>query len=86
MKFCIHIDGTTLIDRMNELVPESENKLREAQTNITKVVEDPDQCSEEPKANFCLGRQAPVHLVPIIFFNLCNLCCTIIYCAFTFRR
>ena len=47
---------------MNELVPKSENQLHEAQANLTKVAEDPDQRSEEPKANFCVGRQAPVHL------------------------
>ena len=52
---------------MNELVPKSENQLHEAQANLTKVAEDPDQRSEEPKANFCVGRQAPVHLIPIIF-------------------
>jgi len=60
--FCIHIDATTLIDGTNELVPKSENQLHEAQANLTKVAEDPDQRSEEPKANFCVGRQAPVHL------------------------
>ena len=48
-------------------MPKTNNKVHEAQANLTKVAEDPDQCSEEPKANFCLGRQAPVHLVPIIF-------------------
>ena len=47
---------------MNELVPKSENQLHEAQANLTKVAEDLDQRSEEPKANFCVGRQAPVHL------------------------
>ena len=52
---------------MNELVPKSENQLHEAQANLTKVAEDPDQCSEEPKANFCLGRQVPARLIPIIF-------------------
>ena len=45
----------------------SENKRHEAQANLTKIAEDPDQCSEEPKANICLGRQAPVHPMPIIF-------------------
>ena len=43
-------------------MPKFENKLHEAQANLTKVAEDPDQRSEEPKANFCVGRQAPVHL------------------------
>ena len=43
----------------------SENERHEAQANLTKIAEDPDQCSEEPKANICLRRQASVHLMPI---------------------
>ena len=45
----------------------SENERHEAQANLTKITEDPNQCSEEPKANICLGRQVPVHPMPIIF-------------------
>ena len=38
------------------------NELHEAQADLTEATEDPDQCSEEPKAKFCLGRQPLVHL------------------------
>ena len=31
---------------------ESESEQREAQVNLTEAVEDPNQSSEEPKANF----------------------------------
>ena len=51
-KLRIHIETTTRIDRTNELVPDSENELHKAQDNLTKVVEDSNQYSEEPKANF----------------------------------
>ena len=48
--------------RRNERVgAKSEYEVHEAQGNLTKIAEDPDQCSKEPKANICLGRQAPVH-------------------------
>ena len=49
---CIHIESTTLIDGMNELVPKSKNELHEAQTNLTEAIEDPNQSSKEPNANF----------------------------------
>ena len=41
----------SLIDGTNELVPEF-NELCEAQASLTKVAEDANQCSKEPKANF----------------------------------
>ena len=47
-----HIDNTTLADGTYELVPESKSEQREAQVNLTEAVEDPNQSSEEPKANF----------------------------------
>jgi hypothetical protein len=34
------------------LVPDSESDQREAQVNLTKIVEDPNQRSEELKARF----------------------------------
>jgi len=43
---------TTLADGTYELVPESESEQREAQVNLTEAAEDPNQSSEEPKANF----------------------------------
>ena len=46
-----HIDTTTLADSTYELVPESESEQREAQVNLTKITEDLNQSSEEPKAS-----------------------------------
>ena len=43
---------TTLADGTYELVPESESELREAQVNLTKAIEGPNQSSEEPKADY----------------------------------
>jgi hypothetical protein len=62
----------------------SENERHEAQANLTKIAEDLDQCSEEPKAN--LPRKASPDASNSYILTLCNLCCTIIYCAFMFRR
>jgi hypothetical protein len=45
---CIHIDLTTLPDRIYNLVPEPESDQHEAQVNLTEVAKDPDQRSEEP--------------------------------------
>jgi len=49
--YAFHIDSTTLADGTYELVPESESEQREAQANLTEAAEDPNQSSEEPKAN-----------------------------------
>ena len=76
MNMHLHIDAGILIDGTNELLPESEKDYCEAQTNLTELLiefaEDPNQCSEEPKATFeqCPRRQAPVHnpiILRIIF-------------------
>ena len=45
-------DTTTLADDTYELVPESESEQREAQVNLTKATEHPNQSSEEPKASY----------------------------------
>ena len=37
---------------MYELVPESESEQREAQVNLTEAAQDPNQSSEQPKANY----------------------------------
>ena len=42
---CIHIETANLADGTYELVPV------DVQVNLTEVVEDPNQCSEEPKTN-----------------------------------
>ena len=49
--FCIHIDPTHLADGTYELVPVHENEPVDAQVNLTKINQDLDQSSEEPKAN-----------------------------------
>jgi len=46
-----HIGTTTLADGMNKMVPESESEQHKANINLTEIVEDPDQSSEEPKAS-----------------------------------
>ena len=72
MNMHLHINAGILINGTNELLPEHEKDYCEAQANLTKLLtefaEDPNQCSEEPKATFeqCPRRQAPVHN-PIIF-------------------
>ena len=52
----LHIDADILIDWTNELLPESEKDYCEAQANLTELLtefaEDSNQCSEEPKAAF----------------------------------
>ena len=47
----------------------SENERHEAQANLTKIVEDPDQCSEEPKAKF-LPRKASSGASNAYYFQL----------------
>ena len=43
---------STLTNGTYELILKSKSEQREAQTNLTQVIEDPNQSSEEPKANF----------------------------------
>ena len=43
---------STLTNGTYELILKSESEQREAQTNLTQVIEDPNQSSEDPKANF----------------------------------
>ena len=55
--FCIHIDSDYLSNGISELVPANENEPAESRLNLTdlnliELNQDPDQCSEEPKANF----------------------------------
>ena len=67
MNMHLHIDAGILIDGTNELLPESEKDYSQTQANLivllTEFAEDPNKCSEEPKATFeqCPRRQAPVH-------------------------
>jgi hypothetical protein len=49
---CVHIESMTLTDGTYELVSESKSEQREAQVNLTKVAEDPNQSSEKPPTSF----------------------------------
>ena len=46
-----HIDTTVLSDGTYELIPKSEGGDPEVQVNAAVLTEDPDQSSEEPKAD-----------------------------------
>ena len=63
----MHIETVNLLDGDYELVP-ANTTPESVSLNYTDLNQDPNQCSEEPKATFkqCPRRQAPVHN-PIIF-------------------
>ena len=69
-----------LLDGDYELVPASTTTPESVSLNYTDLNQDPNQCSEEPKANFeqCPRRQAPVHnpiiFTPYIHLTIC-ICC-----------
>ena len=53
----MHIETVNLPDGISELVPSSEDEPVESRLhlndlNLIELNQDPDQCSEEPKANF----------------------------------
>ena len=55
--FCIHIDSDHLSDGISGLMPTDENEPAESRLNLTdlnliELNQNPNQCSEEPKANF----------------------------------
>jgi hypothetical protein len=57
--------------RRNERVgAKSKNELHAAQDNLTKLLKTRTNVRKSPRLNFCLGRQAPVHLIPIIQLTL----------------
>ena len=47
----LHIDTTALSDGTYELIPDFEGGDHEAQVHAVVLTEDPDQSSEEPKAD-----------------------------------
>jgi hypothetical protein len=63
--------------------PESESEQREAQVNLTEVIEDPNQSLEEPKANFAQEGK-PWSITPI--FKLMQLFTYIWYCALSLQE
>jgi hypothetical protein len=56
----------------------SESEQREAQVNLTEVVEDPNQNSEEPKASFA-QKGKPQSITPN-FLNLCSFYLYMVLC------
>jgi hypothetical protein len=65
---------------MYTLVPEPENKSREAQVNVTEVIEDLNQSSEEPLTSFAQEGK-PRCMIPV--FQLMQLL-FLFTCAFMF--
>ena len=59
----MHIETENLLDGGYELVPANTTTPESVSLNYTDLNQDPNQCSEEPKATFeqCPRRQAPVH-------------------------
>ena len=76
--YAFHIDSTTLVDGMYELVPESESEQREAQVNLTEATEGPNPVSEEPRTSY--AQEGNPGACPTIL-NLCNLLLLLSTCA-----
>ena len=75
----MHIETVNLLDGDYKLVPANTTTPESVSLNYTDLNQDPNQCSEEPKAIFeqCPRRQAPVHnpiILRIIFIFIC-ICC-----------
>ena len=71
----MHIETVNLLDGGYELVPANTTIPESVSLNFTDLNQDPNQCSEEPKATFeqCPRRQAPEHnpiILRIIFISL----------------
>ena len=47
----IHIETANLADGTYEFVPTHEADTADAQVNALELIQDPNQCSEEPKAS-----------------------------------
>ena len=67
----MHIEPVNLLDGDYELLPANTTTPESVSLICTDLNQDPNQCSEEPKATFeqCPRRQAPVH-DPIIFTHI----------------
>ena len=75
----MHIETVNLLDGDYELVPGNTTTPKSVSLIFTDLNQDPNQCSEEPKATFeqCPRRQAPVHnpiFLPYIHLIFC-ICC-----------
>jgi hypothetical protein len=58
------------MDGTDKLVPEPKSEHHEAHINLTEVIKDPNQSSEEPKASF--AQEGKSRSITPIFLNLCN--------------
>ena len=67
----MHIETVNLLDGDYELVPANTTTPESVSLNFIDLNQDPNKCSEEPKATFeqCPRRQAPMH-DPIIFAHI----------------
>ena len=88
----MHIEMINLLDGEYELVPANTTTLESVSLICTDLNQDPNQCSEEPKAIFeqCPRRQAPEHN-PTIFPNYHSAVyllkyCNILFSALKFSR
>ena len=48
---CLHIETANLADGTYELVPTHEADTTDAQVNALELIQDPNQCSKEPKTS-----------------------------------
>jgi hypothetical protein len=57
----MHIETVNLLDGDYELVPANTTTPESVSLNFTDLNQDPNQCSEEPKANFeqCPKKASP---------------------------
>ena len=88
----MHIETVNLLDGDYELVPANTTTPESVSLSCTGSNQDPNQCSEEPKATFeqCPRRQAPEHN-PTTFPNYHSAIYLLMYgnswfCAFMFSR
>ena len=68
--FCIHIKSTSPADGTSELISESEIEQQEANLYLTELNQDPDQCSEEPKATFDRAQEGKPRCIITLFSAL----------------
>ena len=86
IRCCIHIETANLADGTYELVPTHEANTADAQVNTIELIQDPNQSSEEPKASSAKEASPGASNAYYFLSNLCNLCCNLFICVFTFRR
>ena len=85
----MHIEMINLLGGDYELVPANTTTPESVSLNFTDLNQDPNQCSEEPKATFeqCPRRQAPVHYAlfsELLFIYVFILCCNSFFLHLSF--